>query len=93
MSRYHVFLGAPTASELSSNGKDSHYEWQSVTDGLAPLANYIIPPATLEETSRRISKLYADIDFHDDSEEDVDTGLLEIDDTEHTADHTGLPGT
>lgn len=93
MNRYHVFLGAPTARELATHDKNQHYEWHSITDVLTPPANYAIPPATLEEASRRIFKLYADIDFQDDSEEGVDTGLLEIDDTEHTTDHTELPGT
>ena len=89
MSRYHVFLGAPTARELLENDKDATFWWLRITDNLPSAITYTIPPATLEEAHRRISKLYADINFDDDSEKASNEGLVEIDDSNDTK----LPGT
>lgn len=85
MSRYHVFLGAPTAHELLESDKEFTFMWLHATDNPSVM-NYTIPPATLEEAHRRISKLYADINFDDDSEQAPNENLLEIDslnDTRH----------
>ena len=84
MSRFHVFLKAPSFSEFQSN---KEYRWETIlydkpsqpgrsSLGASSAASRIsLPPATLEEASRRISRIYENIifnDAHSDGEEEYD---------------------
>ncbi|KAF8899430.1 hypothetical protein BD779DRAFT_1431369 [Infundibulicybe gibba] len=54
---FRIFLGAPTASELH---EDAHsYQWQTIS----PHSHPILPPATVDAVSRRISRIYQNIIF------------------------------
>ena len=68
---YHVFLGAPTAKEVLQTA-DSSASWDWTTVSSKPIKpqsssdfSYLLPPATLEAASRRISLIYRNIIFQD----------------------------
>lgn len=98
MSRYQIFLGAPTFKRNSENDVATpavaEYRWQIagsnhtiLSQPAAPESRqdvYHLPPATLEAAGRRISMLYENIIFKDvDSlEEDRYMGTAEIPDRE-----------
>ncbi|CCM03885.1 uncharacterized protein FIBRA_06036 [Fibroporia radiculosa] len=63
---YRVFTGAPSIADL--NRDPNSYHWRTVSS--AELSSHPLPPATLEAASRRISLLYQNIIFHNDSDED-----------------------
>ena len=82
MPRHIVFLGAPSLGAVRTSTKPQldlpeHYKWTNVViDNPAVTAVddhtmdvYRLPPATLEEASRRISRLYENIIFQEDVEE------------------------
>ena len=84
MPQFHVFLKAPTLKELREDSSAQNGSWKTVicpelvvTDKLSSQmhSNTInsLPPATFEEASRRISRLYENIifrDTHSDGEEE-----------------------
>jgi len=81
---YHVFLGAPTAKEvLQTADSSASWNWTTVSSGpIKPQSSsdfsYLLPPATLEAASRRISLIYRNIIFQDndgnnDDEDPFDT--------------------
>ncbi|KAJ3538872.1 hypothetical protein NM688_g6453 [Phlebia brevispora] len=84
MTRYRVFLGAPTTCELNATNENSAYQWQTFSVNPEPLVSYTLPPAALEEASRRISKLYANIDFKDHDEDPASEETSLFDDSERT---------
>ncbi|TDL21815.1 hypothetical protein BD410DRAFT_815222 [Rickenella mellea] len=72
MSRFRVFLGAPSRSALSNDS--SRFRWHTVTSSsrvklsyheetLAEASEYILPPATLEAASTRISQACKSVSF------------------------------
>ncbi|PPQ79373.1 hypothetical protein CVT25_002643 [Psilocybe cyanescens] len=75
---YRVFLGAPTLAEIKND--PTTYSWRTVssksvssnpTRALHPTQSLIVLPlATLEEASRRISLIYKDIVFNEGPEEE-----------------------
>lgn len=78
---YRVFVGAPSASELHND--PSEYHWiqidpnanstqPSVHSRQSTSNDLVLPPATLELASRRISRLYHNIIFSSDDEEDLE---------------------
>ncbi|KAI0338287.1 hypothetical protein BDW22DRAFT_1363173 [Trametopsis cervina] len=87
MPRYQVFVGAPTLKDLrdylKSDKEEPHgRKWRIIetsgpSQGTRTLSSgsgiYSLPPATLEEASRRISRLYENIIFGgiEDPEEDI----------------------
>ncbi|KII88093.1 hypothetical protein PLICRDRAFT_53955 [Plicaturopsis crispa FD-325 SS-3] len=82
MPKYHVFLGAPSVAELRNYSGGQH--WQQF-ESVAPATNsnstsdtsYVLPPATLEAASRRISLIYQNVIF---DEKDDDEGGMAGDD-------------
>ncbi|KAG6840086.1 hypothetical protein C0991_009063 [Blastosporella zonata] len=71
---YRVFLGAPSLSDLDKD--PSSYQWQTISSNQAfppkrtiATQSIILPPATLEAASRRISRIYENIIFDDELEE------------------------
>ncbi|KAK7437955.1 hypothetical protein VKT23_018390 [Stygiomarasmius scandens] len=68
---YHVFLGAPTAKEvLQTADSSASWNWTTVSSkSIKPQSSsdfsYLLPPATLEAASRRISLIYRNIIFQD----------------------------
>ena len=71
MPRYHVFLGAPEAEDISIECISSTSpKWETVETVLNPGVTYQQRRhLELEETSRRISRLYENVIFRDESEE------------------------
>lgn len=77
MTHFHVFLNAPTLKELREVNPAQNRSWKSVicpepvvTDILSSqmhsnTTTKILPPATFEEASRRISRIYKNIIFQD----------------------------
>jgi hypothetical protein len=85
MSRFHVFLNAPSLKELRSENSAQDYKWSTIVcDGLTqaePISrntshsHLSLSAATIEAASRRISMLYENIifkDTHSDCEEEYD---------------------
>ncbi|ESK92880.1 hypothetical protein Moror_9083 [Moniliophthora roreri MCA 2997] len=89
-----VFIGAPTASDLRTNQAGSlQDQWINVTSS-QPLSRRrlslefvpLLPPATLEAASRRISEVYKYAIFQDENDEEGErdkTQAMIIDRTEH----------
>ncbi|KAF9055753.1 hypothetical protein BJ165DRAFT_1521730 [Panaeolus papilionaceus] len=77
MTNYRVFLGAPTRAELTNEATSYRWITTSSRDAITiprtrtlPLSQPIyLPTATLEAASARISLIYKDIVFKDDSVE------------------------
>ncbi|KAG6901572.1 hypothetical protein C0995_010340 [Termitomyces sp. Mi166 len=76
---YRVFLGAPPLTDL--NKDPSFYQWQTVSSkqaiqtkrALGATQSVVFPPATLEEASRRISRIYENVIFDDNDPEEEQT--------------------
>ncbi|PSS06872.1 hypothetical protein PHLCEN_2v3530 [Hermanssonia centrifuga] len=62
MSRFEVFVGAPTTQDLKQTNKSPH-RWLTVSSTPKPATFFALPPATLEAASLRISRLYENIIF------------------------------
>ena len=63
MARYRVFLGAPRVADIGTSHKFSpSSKWQTVADTRNSSPE-------IEDVSGRISRLYENVIFHDDSEE------------------------
>jgi len=73
MGLLRVFIGAPSADNLSSS---SEYQWNT-TSSTTPQPVRPQTPATFEAASRRISRIYENIMFKDD-EEDEDMDVLDV---------------
>ncbi|OCH91681.1 hypothetical protein OBBRIDRAFT_513020 [Obba rivulosa] len=67
MTRFRVFLGAPSADDLGISPK--RFQWQTVSSGDEKPCSLALPPATLEAASRRITSFYQNIIFESDDEE------------------------
>lgn len=72
MARYHVFYGAPTTKDLLTFPKYS-YGWQTITPTQPPLT---LCTSTLVAASRRISMLYENIIFRENSSDEQDASQL-----------------
>ncbi|PPQ66050.1 hypothetical protein CVT24_000232 [Panaeolus cyanescens] len=78
MTSYRVFLGAPTRAELANEA--ASYRWTTTSSGDKPsiprtrtlplTQSVVLPTATLEAASARISLIYKDLLFNDDSDDD-----------------------
>ncbi|KAG5644956.1 hypothetical protein DXG03_007326 [Asterophora parasitica] len=70
---YRIFLGAPTAADID---KDANlYHWRTISSKqvkrpLSATQSLILPAATLEAASRRISLIYKNVIFDDGAEEE-----------------------
>lgn len=79
MKRYHVFLGAPSPASLCCDGGD--FRWETFT-----IATPVLDASVFEAASRRISRLYENIIFAEEDEEDnVDTSDSNVLDMEHSS--------
>ncbi|KIJ93123.1 hypothetical protein K443DRAFT_112538 [Laccaria amethystina LaAM-08-1] len=89
---YRIFLGAPSPQDLANidSSAASAYHWQTVSSSsripskssstrLIETQSLILPPATLEAASRRISLIYQNIIFDESKDEEGDS-LVEEDD-------------
>ncbi|KAH9949027.1 hypothetical protein B0H21DRAFT_165475 [Amylocystis lapponica] len=69
MARFsRVFVGAPTPQDVAQ--PLGSYRWQTASSSTPPI--FTLPPATVEEASRRISLLYHNIIFRDSDEDEAD---------------------
>jgi len=68
MTQFRVFLGAPSQKALRQESTESSYHWQTISTSSRSFSA-ILPPATLEAASRRISRIYENIIFNDAEEE------------------------
>jgi hypothetical protein len=72
MSSLHIFLGAPSRSDLE-NVDDLEYSWQTVTvrptSTPASESAPVLPPATLAAAGRRLSAIYGNMIFKDEEDE------------------------
>jgi hypothetical protein len=72
MTSLHIFLGAPSRSDLE-NAEAREYSWQTVT--VCPMATStsesepVFPPATLAAAGRRLSAIYGNMIFKDEEDE------------------------
>jgi hypothetical protein len=72
MTSLHIFLGAPSRSDLE-NAEALEYSWQTVT--VCPMATStsesepVFPPATLAAAGRRLSAIYGNMIFKDEEDE------------------------
>ena len=66
MPRYRVFLGAPSAKDVAQ-GQGTAGRWRHCSS--TPTSQTSWPSQDLEAASRRISKLYENVIFNEDSEE------------------------
>jgi hypothetical protein len=66
---FRVFLGAPSKVDVQQD--PSSYHWQTVSSKSSAEASQLplLPPATLEAASRRISLIYQNIIFDDAEDE------------------------
>lgn len=66
---FRVFLGAPSKADVQQD--PSSYHWQTVSSKSSTAASQLplLPPATLEAASRRISLIYQNIIFGDAEDE------------------------
>jgi hypothetical protein len=76
MTKFRVFLGAPTKADiLHQSTETSGYNWQTVSS-TTPTASQssftLYPPATLDAASHRISLFYQNIIFDENEDEHVD---------------------
>ncbi|TCD61378.1 hypothetical protein EIP91_008532 [Steccherinum ochraceum] len=84
MGHYRIFTGAPSLKDLGEEtGKT--YRWQTVSSQSALRRSgtfQTLPPATIASASRRISLLYENIIFQEDSNEEAEVkdGGNELDD-------------
>ncbi|KAK7692170.1 hypothetical protein QCA50_003791 [Cerrena zonata] len=71
MTRYHVFLGAPSSKDIYQDIDDTArtYRWNTVT---FPKSPPVLPSGTMEAVSRRISMLYENIIFDDEDHDGAD---------------------
>ncbi|THV01917.1 hypothetical protein K435DRAFT_377221 [Dendrothele bispora CBS 962.96] len=81
---YRIFLGAPTVQEVlqqDRNGGSAPYNWVTISSdepttsqhSSSDFSGLLLPPATLEAASRRISLIYQNIIFQDkDEDEDIE---------------------
>ena len=89
---YRIFLGAPSPQDLANidSSAASAYHWQTVSSSsripskssstrFIETQPLILPPATLEAASRRISLIYQNVIFDESRDEEGDS-LLEEDD-------------
>ncbi|KAJ4473091.1 hypothetical protein J3R30DRAFT_762802 [Lentinula aciculospora] len=80
---YHVFLGAPSAQTLVQSHQAIPYRWttctpQGIKEPPVPFSSYsLLPRATLEAASRRISLMYQNAIFQDDEVEQEPEELRE----------------
>ena len=65
MTRFRVFVGAPSQRAVQHLSESSAYKWQTVSPTPSQ-PSLIFPPATLDAASRRISLFYQNIIFHGD---------------------------
>ncbi|KAH9921239.1 uncharacterized protein BXZ73DRAFT_91848 [Epithele typhae] len=74
MSRYVLFYGAPSATDLRSD-----HEWKSISPDFANRTTYTLPPSTLASANRRISNMYENVIFmdQDDVSEDIEEDSAE----------------
>lgn len=93
MPRHLVFVGAPTPdiTRVTYPELSASHRWHTVVEDDSPAAHefaipaasvtdayYKLPPATLEEASRRISRLYENIIFGDiEDPEDENVAVLD----------------
>jgi hypothetical protein len=79
MKHYRVFLGAPSSASLYCNEGD--FEWETFTTAIP-----VLDASVFEAASRRISRLYENMIFAEDDDEDIggasDSNLL---DAEHSS--------
>ncbi|KAG6845577.1 hypothetical protein H0H87_007256 [Tephrocybe sp. NHM501043] len=77
LSMFRVFMGAPSVADLDKD--PSLYQWQTISSKqafpskkiLSATQSVVLPPATLEAASRRISRIYENIIFDNEAEEGV----------------------
>jgi hypothetical protein len=74
MTKFRVFIGAPSRKDLQQDSTRCLYHWQTISSTPTSLDSgshsVIFPPATLEAASRRISLMYQNIIFDDIQPED-----------------------
>ena len=68
MTKYRVFLGAPSAQDIAQQTATS-WRWEHFSS--TPTSQSVVPSQDFEAASRRISKLYENVIFNEDSEEYV----------------------
>ena len=101
---YRVFLGAPSPQDLANidSSAASAYHWQTVSSSsrlpskssstrFIATQSFILPPATLEAASRRISLIYQNVIFDESKDEEGDS-LLEEDHLRHGNEFRKLGG-
>lgn len=77
MSRFRVFTGAPKRMDLDEASTGKTYRWQTIPSQSVPRQSqpwYTLPPATMASANRRISLLYENIIFQDDSDAEAAFG-------------------
>ncbi|KAL0946329.1 hypothetical protein HGRIS_012567 [Hohenbuehelia grisea] len=69
---YRIFLGAPTAEELDND--PSSYSWNTYSSApsFSATQNLAFSTLQLEEASRRVSRVYENVIFKDNDEDDND---------------------
>lgn len=69
MSRFRVFVGAPSKTDLQN--EQNYYHWQTIPSKsiISETSVVILLPATLNAASRRVSRIYQNIIFDEEDEE------------------------
>ncbi|KAF8637701.1 hypothetical protein AX16_010776 [Volvariella volvacea WC 439] len=81
---YRVFIGAPSANDIRNDPQS--YRWLSVSSIPPPSSQAVVlPPATIEAASRRISFAYRSVIFDEDDEDDLYAHELRMDEDSFVA--------
>ena len=91
---FQIFIGAPTAKELRNTPTDTYGRWETFDSSYSHPHTQLqasrsisglslLPPATLEAASRRISLIYQNAIFQDDEDEEDMNESMDIDEPTH----------